>query len=63
MLTLVAIQDEGGEAASTDCNGGCKPKSHYESMLKRDTGTETFQLLNDLIYTKSYLKNLPNMSL
>lgn len=41
----------------------CKTKSQYEFMLKRDIGTETFQFLNDLIYTESNLKNHPNTSL
>lgn len=63
LLTLVAIQDEGNEAASAGCNRECKTKSQYEFMLKRDIGTETFQFLNDLIYTESNLKNLPNKSL
>lgn len=64
VLTLVEIQDEGNEAASTDSNARSKTKPQYEFMLNRDTGTETFSFLNYLILIKAInLKNLPNMSL
>lgn len=60
MLALLAVQGEGDEAASSDCKGGCKTKSQYESMLKRDIGTGTFLFENDLIYTKINLRNPKN---